>query len=164
VGAIYGLAASGSCFSEVQGATTRFFHGRKGKGTKNLPPKKTKYNKNLTLPTKLRHPHMPTTYLLILVTTSSKQEAEKISQTLLKTKLIACANIIGPISSHFHWKGKTEQAEEFLILMKSRLDLFDAVSEQVKALHSYEIPEVVALPIVAGSKAYLEWLGMSLQP
>ena len=106
---------------------------------------------------------MPTTYILILVTTSSKQEAEKISQTLLKTKLIACANIIGPVSSHFQWNGKVEQTEEFLVLMKSRQDLFDAIYERVKALHSYEVPEVVALPIMAGSKAYLDWLGTSLQ-
>jgi periplasmic divalent cation tolerance protein len=107
---------------------------------------------------------MPDTYILILVTTSSKKEAEKISQALLNQKLIACANIVGPVSSHFHWDGKVEQAEEFLVLMKSRLDLFDAISEQVKALHSYEVPEIVALPIVAGSKTYLEWLGTSLQP
>jgi periplasmic divalent cation tolerance protein len=105
---------------------------------------------------------MKNSYIIILVTASSKKEADDISQKLLEQKLIACANIVGPVSSLFHWGGKVEQAEEFLILMKSRLDLFDAVSERVKALHSYEVPEVVALPIVAGSKAYLDWLGTSL--
>jgi periplasmic divalent cation tolerance protein len=107
---------------------------------------------------------MSDSYILVLVTTSSKQEAEKIAQNLLEAKLIACANIVGPVSSHFHWGGKVEQAEEFLVLIKSRMDLFDAISEQVKALHSYEVPEIVAMPIVAGSKMYIDWLGTSLQP
>ena len=102
---------------------------------------------------------MSDSYILVLVTTSSKQEAEKIAQNLLEAKLIACANIIGPVSSHFHWDGKVEQAEEFLVLMKSRSDLFEKISETVGKLHSYEVPEIIALPIVAGSKAYLDWLG-----
>ncbi len=106
---------------------------------------------------------MENQYIVVLVTTSSKQEAENITQKLLEAKLIACANILGPVSSHFHWGGKVEQAEEFLVLMKSQLDLFDALSTKVKALHSYETPEVVALPIVAGSQAYLDWLGASLK-
>ncbi len=99
----------------------------------------------------------------MLVTTSSKQEAEKISQNLLEAKLIACANIVGPVASHFHWGGKVEQAEEFLVLMKSRRDLFDQLAEAVTKLHSYEVPEILALSIVAGSKAYLDWLGSSLK-
>jgi periplasmic divalent cation tolerance protein len=100
---------------------------------------------------------------MVLVTTSSKQEAEKISQALLEAKLIACANIVGPVSSHFHWGGKVEQAEEFLVLMKSRSDLFEKISEAVRKLHSYEVPEILALPVVAGSEAYLAWLGRSLK-
>jgi periplasmic divalent cation tolerance protein len=103
-------------------------------------------------------------YIIVMVTASSKPEAEKIIQKLLEEKLIACANITSPVTSHYHWKGKIEQAEEFLVLMKTRQDLFDAISECVKALHSYEVPEVIALPIIAGSKPYLDWLGTSLQP
>lgn len=106
---------------------------------------------------------MPDSYIMVLVTTSSKQEAEKISQALLEAKLIACANIVGPVSSHFHWGGKVEQAEEFLVLMKSRSDLFEKISEAVRKLHSYEVPEILALPVVAGSEAYLAWLGRSLK-
>ncbi len=101
-------------------------------------------------------------YMIVLVTTASKKEAEKISQHLLEQKLIACANIIGPMISHFHWSGKIERAEEFLILMKSRLDLFEKISAEVKELHSYELPEVLALPILAGSDSYLTWLNSSL--
>ncbi|MCW4019530.1 MAG: divalent-cation tolerance protein CutA [Candidatus Bathyarchaeota archaeon] len=105
---------------------------------------------------------MESPYIVVLVTTSSKPEAENIAQQLLEAKLIACANIVGPVSSHFRWEGKEEQAEEFLLLMKSRLDLFEALSAQVRALHSYEVPEVLALPVAAGSKTYLDWIGGSL--
>jgi periplasmic divalent cation tolerance protein len=102
-------------------------------------------------------------YVIVLVTTASKQEAEKITQHLLKQRLIACANITGPVSSHFRWYGKLETAEEYLIFMKSRRDLFDKLAETVKALHSYEVPEILVLPVVGGSKDYLSWLGSCLE-
>jgi periplasmic divalent cation tolerance protein len=92
-----------------------------------------------------------------MVTTASKGEAETIAQRLLEIKLIACANIIGPVSSRFLWSGKIDKAEEYLVFMKSRRDLFEKLSESVKALHSYEVPEIIAFPVVAGSKAYLDW-------
>ncbi len=98
-----------------------------------------------------------------MVTTANKQEAEKIASQLLEAKLIACANIIGPVSSHFHWSGKIEKAEECLMLMKSRRDLFEELAETVKTLHSYEVPEILALPIVDGSKAYFDWMDSSLR-
>jgi len=98
-----------------------------------------------------------------MVTTASKQEAEKIAQRLLNERLIACANIIGPVSSLFHWCEKIEKAEEYLIFMKSRKDLFEKLAETVKALHSYEVPEIIVLPIVEGSKAYLDWMASCLQ-
>jgi len=102
-------------------------------------------------------------YIIIIVTTASREEAETIVQRLLEARLIACANIIGPVSSHFHWSGKIEKAEEYLIIMKSRQDLFEKLSEAVKALHSYEVPEILALPVVEGSKAYMDWLGSCLR-
>jgi periplasmic divalent cation tolerance protein len=98
----------------------------------------------------------------VLVTTADKLEAEKITRRLLETKLIACANIIAPVSSHFHWAGKVESTEECLLLMKSRKDLFEKIVETVKELHSYEVPEILALPIVNGSKAYLDWMDSCL--
>ena len=101
---------------------------------------------------------MDNAYIIVLVTTASKQEAEKITQHLLDLKLIACGNIIGPVSSIFRWSGKIEKAEEYLTIMKTRRDLFNKLTEAVKALHSYEVPEILALPIVEGSKAYLGWL------
>ena len=102
-------------------------------------------------------------WVIVLVTASSKQEADDITQRLLELRLIACANIVGPVSSHFHWKGKVERADEFLVLIKSRLDLFETISETVSKLHSYEVPEILALPVIAGSKSYLGWLGNSLK-
>jgi periplasmic divalent cation tolerance protein len=102
-------------------------------------------------------------YVLVMVTTANKQEAEKIAQHLLEARLIACANILGPVSSHFRWSGKIERAEEYLLLMKSRGDLLEKIAEEVKALHSYDVPEVIALQVVKGSKEYLAWLDVSLK-
>lgn len=102
-------------------------------------------------------------YVIVLITTASKHEAEKIAKRLLMQKLIACANIIGPVSSLFHWSGKMETADEYMVFMKSRRDLFDKLTETIKALHSYEVPEILVLPIVGGSKEYLDWLGSCLQ-
>jgi periplasmic divalent cation tolerance protein len=102
-------------------------------------------------------------YIVILVTSKDKREAEKIAQLLLDERLIACANIVNPVSSFFHWSGKIERAEECLIVMKSRMDLFSQVAERVKGLHSYEVPEILALQIVDGSAAYLDWLGCELK-
>jgi len=103
-------------------------------------------------------------YIIILVTSKDKQEAEKISQLLLKERLIACANIVSPVTSFFHWVGKIERAEECLVVMKSRRDLFGQVAEHVKRVHSYEVPEVLAVPIVDSSKAYLDWMSVVLKP
>ncbi len=101
---------------------------------------------------------MEKAHIIVLVTTTSKQEAETIAQSLLEAKLIACANILGPVSSHFHWSGKIDRAEEYLMLMKSREDLFGDLSDKVKSMHSYEVPEILALPITKGSKGYFDWL------
>ena len=101
-------------------------------------------------------------YILIMVTASSKEEAEKIATTLLERKLIACANILGPVSSRFWWQGKIDSAEEYIIFMKTKRELFDQVADNVKQLHSYEVPEIIALPIVEGAKPYLEWINSSL--
>jgi periplasmic divalent cation tolerance protein len=102
-------------------------------------------------------------HIIVMVTTASKEEAETISRQLLEAKLIACANIIGPVHSRFLWSGKIDRAEEYLIFMKSRRDLFRQLSESVKTLHSYEVPEIIAFPVVAGSKAYLDWLDNCLR-
>ena len=106
---------------------------------------------------------MKNSLIVVLVTVGSKEEAEKISRQLLEDKLIACANIIGPVTSHFRWLGKIDCSEEFLILLKSRMNLFEALSEKVKALHSYEVPEILALPVLVGSMDYMSWFDDSLK-
>jgi len=102
-------------------------------------------------------------YVVVMTTASTKREATKIVQCLLEERLIACANIIGPISSLFWWKDKIDEATEFLVLMKSSKKLFDKLLERVKAVHSYEVPEILALPILKGSRSYLGWLQANLQ-
>jgi periplasmic divalent cation tolerance protein len=102
-------------------------------------------------------------HIIVLTTTPSREEAEKIAKTLLEEKLIACANIIGPAYSLFWWQGKIDTAQEHLILMKTRRDLFGKVSERVKTLHSYQVPEIIATRIIEGSKDYLKWLDESLR-
>jgi periplasmic divalent cation tolerance protein len=101
---------------------------------------------------------MATDYIIVLVTAESKQEAEKIANHLLNDKLIACANIVGPVTSLYRWSGNIEHNEEWLTIMKTRQNLFERLTEVVKTLHSYEVPEILALPIVEGSKDYLDWM------
>ena len=101
---------------------------------------------------------MEQNYIIVLVTTANKLEAEKISQALLKEKLIACTNIISTVTSFFHWQSKVDKCEECLVVMKSRRDLFAELEERVKGLHSYDVPEVLAFPIVDCSESYLAWL------
>lgn len=101
-------------------------------------------------------------YVVIFMMVPDEKEATKIVRDLLKERLIACANIVGPVSSLFWWEGKIDKASEFLVIMKSRKNLFKKLSERVKELHSYEVPEVIALPVIEGLPSYLNWLDASL--
>jgi periplasmic divalent cation tolerance protein len=107
---------------------------------------------------------MSMSYVLVIITTSNKEEAVKIVRDLLKERLIACANIVGPVSSLFWWQGKIDETNEFLVFMKSSKNLFERLSERVREIHSYDVPEIIALPIIEGSPPYLDWLKASLQP
>lgn len=104
------------------------------------------------------------TNIMVFMTTATKQEAQKIVRSLLDKHFIACANIIGPVDSEFWWQGKIDKAKEFLVLMKSDEKLFEKLSKTIKDIHSYEIPEILALPIVRGWAPYLEWLNSTLSP
>jgi len=97
-------------------------------------------------------------FVLILVTASKKSEAEQIGQAVVEKKLAACCNIVEKISSIFHWKGEICREEECLLLIKSTREKLDDIVGEVKNLHSYEVPEIIALPIIAGSEGYLNWV------
>ena len=97
-------------------------------------------------------------YIVVLVTAKDEAQANKIAEKLVAEKLAACANIVPGIQSIFHWKGKLDRAQEVLLILKSRRRHFPAIVKTVQALHSYDVPEVIALPIVEGNKDYLNWL------
>jgi len=103
-------------------------------------------------------------YLIVFMTASNREEAVKIVRTLLEERLIACGNIIDPVSSFFWWQGKIAEEKETLVIMKSHEKLFKKLSKRVRELHSYDVPEILALPIVDGSSSYLEWLKRCLEP
>jgi len=97
-------------------------------------------------------------FIIILVTCGSKKESEKIVDRLLKKRLAACANLISRVESRFWWKGRIERGGEVLVILKTRADKFVRIEREIKRIHSYEVPEIIALPIVAGNKEYLDWL------
>jgi periplasmic divalent cation tolerance protein len=97
-------------------------------------------------------------YLQVTTTTETKEQAEKIAKYLVEKKFAACVQIVGPITSIYRWKGKVEEAHEWLCLIKTRDVFYDRVEKAIKKLHSYETPEIIAVPIVKGSKEYLNWL------
>lgn len=96
--------------------------------------------------------------ILVLVTTSSKDEAELIAHVLLERRKAACVNICDGISSKFWWQGKIETASESLMLIKTSITILEDVIALVESVHSYEVPEIIALPILGGSEAYLAWV------
>jgi periplasmic divalent cation tolerance protein len=99
-----------------------------------------------------------TDYVVILVTAGSESEAETIARALVEERLAACVNMISPIRSLYRWEGKVTDDREWLLLIKTRAERFPAVEARVKTLHSYQVPEVIALPIVGGAERYLGWL------
>ncbi len=105
---------------------------------------------------------MDTNYIVILVTAKDKKEAGKIARGLLEAKLAACANIVEGVQSLFWWQGKIDSSKEVLLVLKTKKILFKKVSTKVKSLHSYQTPEIIALPLVAGSEDYLQWLDSCL--
>lgn len=103
------------------------------------------------------------TYLVVFVTASSQEEAEKLTQALVENHLAACVNIVPEIRSTYWWKGKIETGQEALLVIKTKRSKLQALIDKVVALHSYTVPEVVAFPIIGGNPAYLKWMNDSLQ-
>ena len=102
-------------------------------------------------------------YIVALVTAKNKKEAQKIAVNLIKHKLAACVNIVDKIDSVFFWAGKIDRAKESLLVIKSKKEKLTKIIKLVKALHSYEVPEIIALPIIAGDAPYLRWIDAALR-
>ena len=97
-------------------------------------------------------------FVVVLVTAGSAEEASGLARVLVDERLVGCANILGPIRSIYRWKDAVEDAAEYLLILKARAADVDALAIRVKALHSYDVPEILALPLHAGSATYLAWL------
>jgi len=104
-----------------------------------------------------------TNKILVFSACESKDEAERLAKALLEARLAACVNLIPQIRSFYWWKEKIESADEYLLVIKTSADLFEQVRDLIHSKHSYDLPEVIALPITAGSPAYLDWLTRELR-
>jgi len=103
-------------------------------------------------------------FIVVYVTAASADEAEQLAQALVSEKLAACVNRIKSVRSVYRWQGQVEQSDEELLIIKTRKELFSAVEKRVRELHSYSVPEVIALPVIAGSAGYLSWMRDQLAP
>lgn len=103
-------------------------------------------------------------FLQVVTTTASVAVARRIAATLVDRRLAACVQIVGPIESIYRWQGRVETAREWLCLIKTTQARFRAVAATVEALHPYDTPEIIALPIAAASRRYAEWLAASVRP
>ena len=102
--------------------------------------------------------------IVVLCTCSSSDEARRIAGKLIERRLAACVNFLPPVRSVYHWKGAVEESEEILMIIKSARPLFEQLRAAIARLHSYEVPEIVAFPIVDGSESYLAWMDSELIP
>ena len=100
--------------------------------------------------------------IVVLSTCANEVEAGKLARLLVEQRLAACVNVVPGIASYYRWQGAIESATEFLLVIKSSRTLFPALSATLKEHHSYEVPEVLALPVLDGSPDYLSWLSASL--
>jgi periplasmic divalent cation tolerance protein len=100
---------------------------------------------------------------IVFSTTGSQEEARRIAQQLVERGLAACVNVLGPIESIYRWQGKVETAGEFLLLIKTTAERFPDLREALVALHSYEVPECIAIDVTDGSAPYLAWLADSVR-
>jgi periplasmic divalent cation tolerance protein len=103
--------------------------------------------------------------MIVLVTCRSKREAEKIALALLEKRLAACGTVVGShVKSIYRWKGRIEKAREILLILKTTPARFPKLEKEIRRLHSYEVPEIIAIPVTAGSAAYLKWVSESVTP
>jgi len=101
-------------------------------------------------------------YLQIITTTDTKEEAEKIAHILVEKGLAACVQVIGPVTSVYQWNGKIEISAEWICQIKTIKDLYNSVEKEILTHHKYELPEIIAIPILTGLKKYLDWMRMQV--
>ena len=101
-------------------------------------------------------------YIVVLITSESAEEADHVAKVLLEKKKVACVNIVRGIDSHFWWEGKPDSARENLLIAKTKSALLPEIIALVSKLHSYDVPEVIALPITGGNQDYLDWIEQSV--
>jgi periplasmic divalent cation tolerance protein len=104
-----------------------------------------------------------TDYLVVLITAGSAEEARSIADMLVEQRKAACVNIVPKVSSVYRWEDAIEHDEEILMVVKTTAELFPEVVTAVRAVHSYDVPEIIALPIVEGNREYLDWLGGEME-
>jgi periplasmic divalent cation tolerance protein len=101
-------------------------------------------------------------HIVAYVTAASESQARRIARRLLQKELVACVNFV-PVDSMFLWKGDIQEEEEVLMILKTRVDKFDQVVDLVKSIHTYDTPEIIALPILLGSREYLNWIDHEIE-
>jgi periplasmic divalent cation tolerance protein len=97
-------------------------------------------------------------FIVVMTTCGSRNEAKTLAGALLRKRLVACANIIAGVESRFWWKGSLDSAKEVLIILKARKSDFRKIAKEIKRLHSYDTPEIIAVPLVYGNRPYLDWV------
>ena len=104
-----------------------------------------------------------TGYVLVVTTTDSQDEAQKIARHLVEQRLAACVQVLGPVESVYWWEEEIETAREWQCVAKSRKDLFGSIDSAIREVHSYDVPEILAFPIAEGSGPYLDWMREQLK-
>jgi periplasmic divalent cation tolerance protein len=107
---------------------------------------------------------MVTDKVVIFVTAASQGECKKIARHLVETRLAACVNISQPIESVYRWEGQIAEEKEFLLIIKSTRELFPEIKTEISKVHSYHTPEIICLPVIDGSRNYLQWISDSVKP
>lgn len=99
-----------------------------------------------------------TACIQVTTTTANEEDAKRLGRAMVEKRLAACAQVLGPISSSYWWQSKLEEATEWLCILKTRQALFELLEKEIRRVHPYEVPEIVAVPIAEGSRDYLEWI------
>jgi periplasmic divalent cation tolerance protein len=103
-------------------------------------------------------------YIQVVTTTARQEDAQAIARTLVEERLAACVQVLGPVTSTYRWKGQIETSQEWQCWAKSRRELYPRIELAVRRLHPYEVPEILALEVLAGSRTYLAWLDEQVSP